>query len=65
MGLQRSATGTFRKRGVSNLEKGRREREDVEEEEDQQLELPMTLQRMGTRFKQERSLGEVDKSRSD
>ncbi|OIW28439.1 hypothetical protein CONLIGDRAFT_661844 [Coniochaeta ligniaria NRRL 30616] len=67
MGLQRSGTGPFGRRGTAgNLEKGRRQgREGVEEEEGDQLELPMALQRIGTRFKQERSLGEMDKSRSN
>lgn len=50
--LQRSMTERLRKRVQSNLEKGTKERNHAVEEED---ELPITLQRIGTRFKQENS----------
>jgi hypothetical protein len=63
VGLQSSVTGVFRRRGLSNVEKWRRqERQDVEEEKED--ELPMALQRIGTRLRQERSLRGVDKSPS-
>ncbi|KAB5577727.1 hypothetical protein GE09DRAFT_529592 [Coniochaeta sp. 2T2.1] len=63
MGLQRSVTGAFRRRGfTSNLEKGKREEK---EEEEEQLELPAVLQRIGTRVKTNRSLDIMDKSRSN
>lgn len=65
MGLQRSMTGAFGRRRASNLEKGRQEREHVQEEEEYELELPKALQRIGSRYKQEKGMGEVDKSRSN
>lgn len=61
VGLQRTFTGAFRRRVQSNLEKGKMERGGVHEEEEEQDELPMALQRIGTRLREERS---IDRSRS-
>lgn len=61
VGLQRVGTGPFRRRRASILGMGRQGRGHLEEETD---ELQIALQRVGTSVTQQRSLGEVDKSRS-
>jgi hypothetical protein len=61
-GLQRSLTGVFGRGEERKAERGTRQ---VETEEQQQDELPMSLQRIGTRLRLERSLGGVTTSRSN
>jgi hypothetical protein len=65
LGLERSATERFKRKVQSNLDKGRKEKEHAAAEQGDELELPVTLQRVGTRFRQERGLDTMDKSRSN